>query len=74
MPKLVWVSDVDWTTIPAKDEKEEEKVRQREWPVFWDAEEGGSEAETVGGIFCDALDHFFIDECTDSTEIQGQWQ
>ena len=67
MSKLAQFTDVDWVTIPAREEKKEKAE-------FWDAVEDSSEEEMVEGIFCDALDLFFYDECINSTEIQGQWQ
>ena len=67
MEKLVRFTDVDWVTIPAREEKKEKTE-------FWDATEGWLEEELVEDIFCDALDLFFC-EGTDSIEmIQGRWQ
>ena len=51
--KRVRFTDVDWVTIPAREEKKEKAE-------FWDATEGWLEEELVEGIFCDALDHFFF--------------
>ena len=64
--KLVRFTDVDWVTIPAREEKKEKAE-------FWDAAEGWLEEELVEDIFCDALD-LFVCEGTDSIEIQGKWQ
>ena len=50
--KLVQFTDVDWITIPAREEKEKAE--------FWGAVEGRSEEEMVEDIFCDALDLFFL--------------
>jgi hypothetical protein len=63
--KLVRFTDVDWITIPAREEKKEKTE-------FWDAIEDWSEEEMVEDIFCDALDLLFF--YPDRTEIQGLWQ
>ena len=53
--KLVRFTDVDWVTIPAREEKKEKTE-------FWDAAEGWLEEELVEDIFCGALDHFFCEQ------------
>ena len=54
--KLVRFTDVDWVTIPAREEKKEKAE-------FCDSTEGWLEEELVEDIFCDALDHCFFCEC-----------
>ena len=53
MFKLVRFTDVDWVTIPAREEKKGKAE-------FWGAVEDWPEEEMVENTFCDALDLLFF--------------
>ena len=65
--KLVRFTDVDWVTIPAREEKKEKTE-------FWDAVERAGRRRSWSRTFSAMPSIIFFCEGTDSIEIQGRWQ